>query len=140
MVSLFQIDTNMTLREYRQTLFEEINRLDEVKEQSGKCWQAWVTLRKRQDYLQDLMIHIPDCDYEVFTDGTHLVSRHEEHLHDFAQTVGLKREWFQDVKDHPHYDITTKNKLKKVLEFGATKVDSKIVLLIAKNMIRDENL
>ena len=29
-----------------------------------------------------------------------------EELHEFAQKIGLKREWFQDRPRLPHYDLT----------------------------------
>lgn len=31
---------------------------------------------------------------------------HEEKLHAVAKSLGLRRDWFQDRKDFPHYDLT----------------------------------
>lgn len=47
-----------------------------------------------------------------------------EELHEFAFKVGLKREWFQDHR-HPHYDITTKRMLGKVIKEGAILVPTR---------------
>lgn len=52
----------------------------------------------------------------IYTDGTHLVADYLQELHEFAQSVGLKRKWFQER--HEHYDITTARMLKKVLGTG----------------------
>lgn len=29
-----------------------------------------------------------------------------EELHDFANMLGMKRSWFQDKGNHPHYDVS----------------------------------
>jgi len=42
----------------------------------------------------------------VYTDGKHLVADNINELHRFAQSIGLKRKWFQDHRI-PHYDLTT---------------------------------
>lgn len=51
----------------------------------------------------------------IYTDNVHLTGDSLRELHTFAQSVGLRREWFQDHPHHPHYDITTPRKLRKVL-------------------------
>jgi len=63
----------------------------------------------------------------IYTDGIHLaVDGLQEELHRFAQSVGLKREWFQDQPDHPHYDITTPRMLRKILNTNmVTKISTK---------------
>lgn len=63
----------------------------------------------------------------IYTDGVHLVVNGlQEELHRFAQSVGLKRKWFQDQSDHPHYDITTPRMLKKILNTNmVTKISTK---------------
>jgi len=45
-----------------------------------------------------------------------------EELHEVADKIGLKREWFQDTK-HPHYDIV-ESKRQLALENGAIAVRS----------------
>jgi hypothetical protein len=44
-------------------------------------------------------------------------------LHEMADTVGLKREWFQDHPAHPHYDLSNK-KRKLAIKHGAISVSS----------------
>jgi hypothetical protein len=41
-----------------------------------------------------------------------------DELHKFAQSIGLKREWFQE-KSQPHYDFTTRRKLNIAILAGA---------------------
>jgi len=46
----------------------------------------------------------------------------EEELHEFAKTIGMKREWFQSKK-LPHYDLTIKRR-QLAVSMGAIEVDS----------------
>lgn len=67
----------------------------------------------------------------IYTDNIHLVADSLEELHSFANSIGLKRHWFEGVrKGHPHYDIP-KYLLDIILE-KAIKVSSKEILLKAK--------
>jgi hypothetical protein len=43
-------------------------------------------------------------------------------LHNMAQAIGLKRDWFQQHKTLPHYDITP-NKIDLAVQHGAIVVD-----------------
>lgn len=62
----------------------------------------------------------------ILTDGTHLMSDASvEELHEFAQSIGLRRNWFQDHLLHPHYDLTTQRMANKAVLCGATRVDPK---------------
>lgn len=45
-------------------------------------------------YRGDLYCH-------MMTDGA------VEELHEFAQKIGMKRIWFQDKPNHPHYDLSS---------------------------------
>ena len=47
-----------------------------------------------------------------------------EELHAFAQTLGLRREWFQNHPRHPHYDLPPERRA-LALEMGAMPVSSK---------------
>lgn len=49
-------------------------------------------------------------------------------LHEFALKIGLKREWFQDHRSVPHYDIVP-SKRKKALALGAVAVSSSELVL-----------
>jgi hypothetical protein len=56
----------------------------------------------------------------IITDGIHLTSTSgEQELHDFAQKIGLKREWYQRPEDHGHYDLTTPGKKRRAVDAGA---------------------
>lgn len=48
---------------------------------------------------------------------SHLVADTLDELHEFAQGIGLRREWFQD-KRLPHYDVS-KSKAKEAIKAGA---------------------
>ncbi len=64
----------------------------------------------------------------ILTDGLHLVSDTSlEELHSFAQSIGLKREWYQDHR-HPHYDIMATWRLNRALAAGAVKVQSREIV------------
>lgn len=45
-------------------------------------------------------------------------------LHAFARKIGLKREWFQDRHDFPHYDVVAAKRRLAVLN-GATPMQLK---------------
>jgi len=47
-----------------------------------------------------------------------------EELHRFANRIGMKREWFQDRKNFPHYDLTPKRR-KIAVEHGAMEITTK---------------
>lgn len=52
---------------------------------------------------------------------------HQE-LHDFAEKLGLKRDYFQNNKgDSPHYDIS-KSLKEKALELGAKEIFGKEII------------
>jgi hypothetical protein len=55
-------------------------------------------------------------------------------LHQFADTLGLKREWFQNHPTHPHYDISP-SKRALALRRGANEVSSReMVEVILRNI------
>ncbi len=54
-------------------------------------------------------------------------------LHQQAQKMGLKREWFQNHSKHPHYDLTTQRMRNKALMCGAKLVSSKDLIRTAVN-------
>lgn len=45
----------------------------------------------------------------VYFDGVHLAGTDLDELHSIAQRHGLKREWFQDHSNFPHYDVFSSN-------------------------------
>jgi hypothetical protein len=54
----------------------------------------------------------------------HLVADDIQELHDFAQKLGLKREWFQNHIIQPHYDITAA-KREAAINLGAKPITTK---------------
>lgn len=72
----------------------------------------------------------------TYFDGTHLVSDTLEELHEFAQRIGLRREWFQTLPKHkfPHYDIIADWRKEIALKSGAKKVMPSEVLEISKKL------
>ena len=69
----------------------------------------------------------------IYTDGVHLITDGDlSELHEFAQRIGLKREWFQNKNiKHPHYDIWGEIK-ERALENGAEVVSSKEIVRILR--------
>lgn len=55
---------------------------------------------------------------------SHMSSPDIEELHKMADTIGVSRKWFQNDKQHPHYDIC-KSKKQKAIRAGAVEVSDK---------------
>jgi Protein of unknown function (DUF4031) len=47
-----------------------------------------------------------------------------DELHEFANLIGLKKEWFQSKKNFPHYDLVS-SKRKLAVQFGAKEIKLK---------------
>jgi hypothetical protein len=62
----------------------------------------------------------------------HMLADTPDELHAMADAIGLRREWFQDNKDHPHYDLSlTKRAL--ALQNGAIEINNRqLVELLRK--------
>lgn len=42
----------------------------------------------------------------IYCDGVHLISdQGVDHLHAYAQSIGIKRCWFHSSSSYPHYDL-----------------------------------
>lgn len=54
-------------------------------------------------------------------------------LHEFAESIGLKRCWFQGGR-YPHYDFTTKKKIDQAIDMGATLISSRQLLGKSKRL------
>ena len=57
----------------------------------------------------------------------HLAADTLEELHEFAARLGMKREWFQDHKKHPHYDLV-KSRRDRAIRLGAKPVSSREIV------------
>lgn len=63
----------------------------------------------------------------------HMIADTLEELHDMADKIGMRREWFQDKASFPHYDVPLFRK-KKALEFGAIEVDRREIVRIMRRI------
>ena len=63
----------------------------------------------------------------------HLTADSVAELHEFACSIGLRRRWFQDRVDFPHYDLTA-GKRNAALAFGAMPIDAELMLAFARRM------
>lgn len=63
----------------------------------------------------------------TFGKWCHMASDSLEELHEFALKIGLKRGWFQNKKNRPHYDLM-KSKKKLAIELGAKEVTRRELL------------
>jgi hypothetical protein len=62
----------------------------------------------------------------------HMVADTLDELHAMADQVGLKRKWFQDNPDHPHYDLC-QSKKRLAISLGAIEINSRqLVALVRK--------
>jgi hypothetical protein len=53
----------------------------------------------------------------LFTDDPDLIE-----LHRFAAMIGMRREWFQNARSAPHYDLTPRRR-EHAVRLGAVEVD-----------------
>lgn len=73
----------------------------------------------------------------IYTDGVHLISdTSTDELHEFAQKIGLRREWYQDHSRHPHYDLLSKKVKARALRAGAKLIDRKTLVKVLKKKER----
>lgn len=54
-----------------------------------------------------------------------------EFLHIFAEQIGLKRKWFQNHTNIPHYDLT-RSKRTLAVQYGAVQVDQRETVAFIK--------
>ncbi len=63
----------------------------------------------------------------------HLLADSLDELHSFAQSIGLKREWFQGHTKYPHYDMN-ENRRKIAVKKGAIEIDKRTTIEKAKKL------
>jgi hypothetical protein len=66
----------------------------------------------------------------------HLVADDLGELHDFAAKLGLKKEWFQNHRIQPHYDITAA-KREQAIKLGAIPIETKEMAQRVENILRE---
>jgi hypothetical protein len=63
----------------------------------------------------------PDSGWGKWNGGGHMLTTDIDELHALAQSIGLKREWFQD-KSFPHYDVQ-RSKRHLAVQKGAVEIE-----------------
>jgi len=71
-------------------------------------------------YVDEMMTCIRNRNWP-YKECCHLIADTRRELHVFAQSIGLKRTWFQN-KTMPHYDLT-KSKRRLAIRRGAIEID-----------------
>lgn len=80
-------------------------------------------------YVDRLQPTIPSP-YWKWGESAHLIADTLDELHEFAQGIGLRREWFQP-KSFPHYDLTP-GRHRKALQRGAKLVDRRELVAVMR--------
>lgn len=63
----------------------------------------------------------------------HMIGDTLEELHEMADRIGIKREWFQEDASTPHYDLS-KTRRKLALEAGAIELDRKEFVAVIQRL------
>lgn len=63
----------------------------------------------------------------------HMTADSIAELHEFANSIGIKRCWWHSGSLYPHYDINVEQRL-KAIENGAKAINSKELVGIAKKL------
>jgi len=61
----------------------------------------------------------------------HMMADTLEELHDMAERIGMRREWFQP-KSSPHYDVCLMRR-EKAIELGAIEADRKTIVRLIRH-------
>jgi hypothetical protein len=65
----------------------------------------------------------------------HMVADTLEELHAMAARLGLRREWFQDDSDHPHYDVSL-GKRGRAVQLGAVQITTRQLAMMMRERRR----
>ncbi len=68
----------------------------------------------------------------------HMMADTLEELHEMAGNIGLRREWFQDHKRHPHYDVSLSRR-KLAVKYGAKEVTMIELVRIMRDKLIDKD-
>jgi uncharacterized protein DUF4031 len=72
-------------------------------------------------YVDELLKHGGSASFH-WVHSCHLYADSLHELHEFAEGLGLKRQWFQDKEGFPHYDLTV-GKRAMAVKRGAMEKD-----------------
>jgi Protein of unknown function (DUF4031) len=64
-------------------------------------------------YVDPLLNCVPNRNWR-WNQSSHLFADTLDELHSFAARIGLKRQWFQDKQDFPHYDLNPSRRVAAV--------------------------
>lgn len=82
-------------------------------------------------YVDELRPTRPSAKWR-FTMAAHMLADSVDELHAFAESIGLRREWYQPTST-PHYDLTaTRHKL--ALAKGAKRVNRTELVAIVRRL------
>ena len=62
----------------------------------------------------------------------HMIADTLPELHEMADRIGIKRRWFQDKPNHPHYDISISKRILAV-RYGAKEISAVEGIAILRN-------
>lgn len=83
-----------------------------------------------------MAIYVDDADIEFRgTPRCHMTGDSKAELHEFAQSIGVKRCWYHKGDTHPHYDVTHEQKA-AAIRCGALEVSQRELLVACKHLIR----
>lgn len=71
-------------------------------------------------YVDELRRY-PNAPHPFRAGACHLTADSMAELHEFAERIGLRREWFQEDSVEPHYDLTPRRR-RRALKEGAVFV------------------
>lgn len=72
-----------------------------------------------------------------YAHASHLVADSIPELHEFAESIGLKRCWFQTPATRPHYDLSP-NKRREAVLAGARQVSARTVVGVLRRWRGEE--
>lgn len=75
----------------------------------------------------------PIINYPGQGDWCHMMADTLDELHTMATRIGLRRAWFQNHPDHPHYDLRT-SKREKAIAAGASQITSREMVMKAREI------
>ncbi|MDD5650323.1 MAG: DUF4031 domain-containing protein [Candidatus Nanoarchaeia archaeon] len=76
---------------------------------------------KPTSYIKEQISQIAQR-YGTHVKWCHLFADDVQELHEFAGKLGLRRSWFQNKRNFPHYDLV-QSKRQQAISLGAQEID-----------------